>query len=199
MRGPRGFPFKHAGSPEFPYFTVEGMSFWSRKAFQRHRDIFARFSWPGLATNRRLGKRLLRTLWRGELLGAVNRYKGQRGRRPQSFWSLAIGELPRDLEEESTHARLGDPHFGAQARRDKLDPQILSKHPYYKMAQTVRSQLRFYHRSNGERIREGSLPTTVSFPCALILVRVHVIYVSSNGYPISPSRLVRSVNISTSS
>ena len=128
------------------------MSFWSRKAFQRHRDIFERFSRPSSETNRRLGKQLLRTLWRGELLGAVNRYKGQRGRRPQSFWSLAFGELPRDLEEESSYARLSDPHFGAQARHDKLDSQILSKHPYYEMAQTVRSQLRFYHRSDGEGI-----------------------------------------------
>ena len=149
-RGPRGFPFKHAGSPEFPYFTVEGMGFWSRRAFQRHRDIFARFSGPDSETNRRLGKELLSTLWRGELLRAVNNYKGQRGRRPESFWSLALGELPRDLEEEPSHPRLGDPSFGARVRRDKLEPQVLSKHPYYKLAQTVRSQLRFYHRSNGE-------------------------------------------------
>ena len=139
------------------------MSFWSRRAFQRHRDIFARFSGPGSETNRRLGKRLLSILWRGELLGAVNKYKGQRGRRPRSFWSLALAELPRDLEEESSHARLGDPHFGAQARRDKLEPQVLSKHPYYELAQIVRSQLRFYHRSDGERSRECIL----LFPGAL--------------------------------
>lgn len=149
-RGPRGFPFSHSGSPEFPYFTVEGMSFMSRKAFQRQREIFAHFSEPKTDINTRLGRRLLHGLWLGDLLAAVQIYKGQRGRRPQSFWSLAVGELPRDLEEESSHARLGDPHFGAQARRDQLESQFLSRHPYYQHAQTIRSQLRFYHRKDGK-------------------------------------------------
>lgn len=100
--------------------------------------------------NKDVGRYLLNNLWgTQELQDAVNSYRGQRGRRPTSFWALALAEMPLDLDESPNSSRLADRHFGHQERNDELVDQTLSLHPYYRNARLVRSKLSMFHRHDG--------------------------------------------------
>jgi len=140
----------NAGFPEFPYISTESMTFWSKSKCQRRRALVSYFSTPISQVTRDIGQYLLDNLWgTRELKDAVKNYRGQRGRRPTSFWALSLAEMPLDLDEAPNSARLADRHFGHQERSDELVDQTLSMHPYYRNARLVRSKLSMFHRHDG--------------------------------------------------
>lgn len=145
----RGKPYKHAGSPIFPYPAFDVLNIRNKDSFQEMRDVYVlskkvpQLS-PKLDQNALDGidNPDLRSdiLWRSKHLGML-----------PTFWNLAQSDMAWQLSEGFGLGWQG-PMSSLKPLEAKAKGQILSRHPFYESSQIVRGAFRLFHRGDGKSL-----------------------------------------------
>jgi len=138
--------FEEAGTPGWPYLQCEILNFRSRANFQDSRDAYLLLRDLDGPTAE-LDATVLKDLKDSELIEDV-KWRSGHVHSPTSYWDLASSDMAWQLSEGLARG-LSGPHAGLKPIGRHIDQQILSRHPFYKQSQIVRSRLRCFHRNDG--------------------------------------------------
>jgi hypothetical protein len=146
--GPRGAQFHAAGAPGWPYLECEVLNFRSRSSFQDLRDAYLLLQKQNSLTAQ-LDKENLESIRDEELVKDID-WRANHLRTTYGYWDLASADMACQLSEGLAAGLIG-PHSGLRPISRHVDKQVLSRHPFYREAQMVRSSFRCFHRGDGMR------------------------------------------------
>ena len=147
FRTERGKPFKHSGSPGWPYPAFDVLNVRDQATFQEMRDVYVlskKVSYLSQKLDQNaldgLDNAALRgdILWRSTHLG-VN----------LTFWNLSQSDMAWQLSEGFGVGWHG-PMSALKPLEAKAKGQILSRHPFFESSQIVRDAFRVFHRGDGK-------------------------------------------------